>query len=287
MRTLLFLFLALVGYYALVVMFTASTASLNPPPPKAILDIRDLGEGEVPPPSRFDPRIQVNLNPPGNSSGTAFAIAPKIWMTAAHVVNGCDRIYILNNGRWDSSRIKAQAKSSTNTDLAILTTQMAKPGFSLAKVQDLHRGQSAFIVGYPKGNTGQVRATLIGRGHARFAARRHSPEPVLVWAETGRSKGLVGSIGGISGGPVFDALGRIIGVATAESARRGRVFTAAPRSLHSVVRKWRIDTAKAKPAGVFAAPSFDRTSNALRKNGRVVKVVCLVNKPRRPNSSRR
>src|SRR5678815_5073598 len=63
---------------------------------------------------------------------------------------------------------------------------------------------------------------LVVRGHG---ART---EPVLVWAETGRTEGLQGSLGGLSGAPALDADGRVIGVTIAESPRRGRIYTTAP-----------------------------------------------------------
>jgi serine protease Do len=56
-------------------------------------------------------------------------------------------------------------------------------------------------------------------------------EPVLAWAEQGRTSGLRGSLAGISGGPAFSANGQVIGVTIAESARRGRIYTAAPTSI--------------------------------------------------------
>ena len=55
-------------------------------------------------------------------------------------------------------------------------------------------------------------------------------EPVLVWAETGRTDGLKGTLGGLSGAPALDDQGRVVGVTIAEAPRRGRIYTTAPET---------------------------------------------------------
>ena len=53
-------------------------------------------------------------------------------------------------------------------------------------------------------------------------------EPVLAWAEIGRTAGLAPSLAGLSGAPALDAAGRVIGVTIAQAPRRGRIYTTTP-----------------------------------------------------------
>ena len=101
-------------------------------------------------------------------------------------------------------------------------------------------------------------------------------EPVLVWAETGRTDGLKGTLGGLSGAPALDAQGRVMGVTIAEAPRRG------PHLHHRAgdhrTRPW-------SPSGRHAARGragdgdhrrqLRRVADDLRRDLRVAQVVCL------------
>jgi hypothetical protein len=273
MRNLLLYALVLAALY-LAARYSSPDVWLEPPAGE--LDERDLGAGTVPPPSRRDETIRVETGHKSSSTGTAFAIAPGTWMSARHVVEGCDQLYLLKGATWGSGRVPANSSYSPNSDLSVITAAWQETGFPVARAVDLRRGQTSFIIGYPQGKEGELRAKLLGRGRAVFSSRRRMSEPVLVWAETGRSAGFSGSIGGISGGPAFDAHGNVIGVAVAETLRRGRVYTAAPRSINRARHRWEIDPEETKVAGKISRSNYKQTGDYLRQTGRVVKVLCLV-----------
>ncbi len=275
MRNLFLYFLVLVAFQMLA--RHRSTPSV-PAPPSVELDPDDLGAGAVRPPSRDDESILVEGGGPRqSSSGTAFTLGDGVWMSAAHVAQDCDRTYILTGqGSWSGDRVRAYSNISQQSDLSVLTTDWEKPAFALANPRDLQRNQTAFFVGYPQGLAGEVTGKLVGRGRAVFAGRRHQTEPVLVWAITGRSKGMSGTVGGISGGPVFDARGQVIGVTIAETMRRGRLYSAAPRSIHKAIGKWGVKPETSVPAGNFSQTDYADQGDYLRATGRVVKVICMV-----------
>jgi len=274
MRNLFFYALVLAALYLAAVYRSPAPVLV---PPTGELDVRDLGSGAVPPPSVRDAVIHVQLGEATSSSGTAFAVGPGQWMSARHVVENCDRVFLLTeNGNWRGGYVLAQTQISGSSDLAILTADWLKQAFPLAATGDLQRNQSAFIVGFPQGKAGELHGKLLGRAQAVFAARRRMSEPVLVWAETGRSGGFTGSVGGISGGPAFDAVGQVIGVAVAETMRRGRIYTAAPRSITRAAANWDVVPQITQTAGVFSRSNFEEQGNYLRAVGRVAQVVCVV-----------
>ena len=105
----------------------------------------------------------------------------------------------------------------------------------LALSEPLRRGQRAFHPGFPQGEPGEASSRLLGRENLMVRGNGARTEPVLVWAETGRTEGLEGTLGGLSGAPALDAQGRVLGVTIAESPRRGRIYTTAPEVVRAAL----------------------------------------------------
>jgi serine protease Do len=97
---------------------------------------------------------------------------------------------------------------------------------------------------------------------------------VLVWAETGRTDGLKGTLGGLSGAPALDDQGRVVGVTIAEAPRRGRIYTTSPETTARALAVSGRRLADA-PATPISADNYGRVADDLRRNLRVAQVVCL------------
>ena len=83
---------ALVLGVVLWVVFSGETDDAPPPPPEAI----EQEGAMLPPPSAFDERVLVQVTAPKSGVGTAFAINGEgQWLTARHVVDGCNEIALL------------------------------------------------------------------------------------------------------------------------------------------------------------------------------------------------
>ena len=104
----------------------------------------------------------------------------------------------------------------------------------------------------------------------KVRGRYTNDEAVLAWSELGRSRDLTGSLGGLSGAPVLDKDGEIIGVVSAESPRRGRVYTVAPRYLRGII------TEPGTGTEPLSLETYSVGADRLRRDRRVSQVICLV-----------
>jgi hypothetical protein len=98
---------------------------------------------------------------------------------------------------------------------------------------------------------------------------------VLVWAEAGRTDGLKGTLGGLSGAPALDAAGRVIGVTIAEAPRRGRIYTTVPETMRRTLETSGRRLGNPQPGQPITPENYGRVADGLRRDLRVAQVVCL------------
>ena len=239
-----------------------------PPPPD---EIEGALLGPVTP---FDPAVTVNApdTPFQPASGTAFSIAGEgRWVTAKHVVEGCRRpALVVGGGR----AVAADVRLAPKADVAVLLTRGGPPAVPVAMNQRLRLGMRAYHPGFPQGRAGEVTSRLLGRETFKVRGRGAHDEPVLAWAEVGRTIGLDGTLSGLSGAPALDRMGRVVGVTIAEAPRRGRIYTTAPDTFGPAIRG--IQRAD-EPilTETFTVDNYGRLSDDLRRDLRVAQVVCL------------
>ncbi len=262
----------LVIVVALVVLALGRQERVNAPPaPPPLPNEEGLLLG---PASAFDPAVVVDVPQKTEPAvGTAFSIADRgVWVTARHVVEGCARVAIVvGEGRGVAARVLIDPKS----DAAILTTEGGASPLPLGLDRGLRRGDRAYHPGFPQGRPGEATSRLLGRENLVIRGRGARTEPVLAWAETGRTENLVGDLEGLSGAPALDSAGRVIGVTVAEAPRRGRIYTTAPESLAHA-----INTARQAPAGFASGEAvtpgnYGIVADDLRRDLRVAQVICV------------
>jgi S1-C subfamily serine protease len=250
-------------------------ADAPPAPPPELESSADTGDGALlPAPSQFEPEVMVEVGPVTSGIGTAFAIdARGWWLTARHVVDACDRVgLVVSRGRAVEA---VEVRVARFADLALIKTDRAPESLALDVTEDDFRiGQVAFHVGFPQGRPGEAATRLIGRETLIARGRYELQEPVLAWAELGRTKGVIGTLAGMSGGPVFDAQGRVVGVTIAESARRGRIYTAAPASVVQLLQLNDV-APKGAPAPALTLTNYGLEADKLRRSLAVAPVVCI------------
>jgi len=222
----------------------------------------------------FDPAVTVEApdGPFRPSAGTAFSIAADgRWITARHVVDGCRRpALVVGGGR----AVAADLRLARGADVALLITDGAPPGLPVLSRPELRHGQRAFHPGFPQGRAGEVSSRLLGRETLQVRGRGKHDEPVLAWAEVGRTEGLEGTLAGLSGAPALDRQGRVLGVTIAEAPRRGRIYTTSPETFAPTVRGQAVPE-DAPPDEPITIDNYGRVADTLRRDLRVAQVVCL------------
>ena len=239
-----------------------------PPPPD---EIEGALLGPVTP---FDPSVTVTApdSPFQPASGTAFSIAGRgRWLTARHVVEGCRKpALVVGGGR----AVAADVRLSPRADIALLITAGGPPALPVTTSTPLRVGQRGFHPGFPQGNPGEVTSRLLGREVLKVRGRGAHDEPVLAWAEVGRTSGLDGTLAGLSGAPVMDRRGRVVALTIAEAPRRGRLYTTAPDTLGPAIRgeQQADEHLLSEPITI---DNYGRVADDLRRDLRVAQVVCL------------
>lgn len=256
-----------------VVVFVLFRVDQRHDAPEALPDAPTTGSF-LPPPSQYDPAVLVEVGPVASGMGSAFAISPDgWWLTARHVVDGCEAVGLIVS-RGAAARV-VDVKRALFADIALLKTESAPTALAIdTSERSFQIGQRAFHVGFPQGRPGEAYSRLIGRETLIARGRYDIEEPVLAWAELGRTSGLRGSLAGISGGPALASNGQVIGITVAESARRGRIYTAAPSSILRLLRVEQIE-AQGAPSERLTPDNYGQASDDLRRNLAVAQVVCV------------
>ncbi len=280
--------LDVIAVLVLLVGIAASAigSGLTPKERRPTPDFQNQGEraSTLAPSSDEDPSIEMRREIKASDvSGTAFAIAPGVWMSAEHVTESCSQLLVEVEGRFMRG---GNLVEHPTADVSIFRTSGSGPALPLSATLD--PGQTGFHHGYPSGKPGDVLSSLIGRARVRVSGAVQRIAPVVVWSESQRFPRDIAELGGISGGPTLDAEGRVVGVTIGGSKRRGTVITAAPVSMREVVAQ--ADARPLPARGPNLRPSPNRVveyGNTLRRDLSVAKVVCLTKpRSRRPLSRR-
>jgi len=242
---------------------------------------RPEGRGPLRDKSRHDGKVIIDVEKKQRKTmaiGTAFSISKDgVWITAKHVTSGCDQMILLvshNKGYLATDIIE-----HPSADVSIFRTKAGAIPFQIES-QVLNYNTEGFHFGYPRGKPGDVYSRLIGRRILNIRGAETGKEPVLVWAEKRRFPDHHLSLGGISGGPIVNKAGNMVGVHVAGSVRRGRAYSSLPETVTHLIKRAELAAIKtqeeAQSKAHLTPQNFLVTGKALRKRLSVAKVICIV-----------
>ncbi len=211
-----------------------------------------------------------------SSTGSAFSVSSEgYWLTARHVVEGCDQSYIQTETR-EGVRV-GRTVIHPQADVALLITDGAPEGLPIATSRKGKR--ESFSVGFPKGGPGAVHGRFLGEMTMRHTGWRGYRERVYAWSIVSEIPQRFASLGGLSGGAVIDAAGRVVGIVQAESPRRGRFMTARPETYQKMFELAGVNVPViSEPASKarISAANYGSIARELITTLRVAKVLCRV-----------
>ncbi len=183
----------------------------------------------APPAASFRPNLVIEggVQPRrgGSFIGTAWALSGSdAWLSARHVTDGCRQLSFLAGPRLPAATGHPSADVS-----AIPIGRRNADGLELSR-DPLTTGEEVYLVGFPAGDAAAVYGTVSGTGVLDHRSLGHR-ETVVVVAQRKRVPSGSAELGGISGGPVLDADGNVVGTVIGGAARRARSIISVERNV--------------------------------------------------------
>lgn len=223
-------------------------------------------------PPRVDESFVIDdSEPEGSRMGTTFAVDNTgVWLTAAHVTRRCTRVGLVNSG---DVRSVSRIMQSLRDDVTLMVGGLRASESLLVNDEEIAPGAPAYHMGFPEGEPAVIASQFLGSTTIRH---QNHEESQMVWAEGRRLPEFDGELGGASGGPVLAADGEVVGLISASTPRRGRILTATPQALTSMISASRAVTGAARPVAIRNAQhALDRFTRYLQ-TGVIREVYCDV-----------
>ena len=245
----------------------------EPPPP-----VPGAAQMPIPTDSPFAAAPIASVSPAvQRTARTGFSLGEAgLWVTAADGLESCHTPGVMvAEGR----AVAGKPRPGADAMQVLATPGAGVPGLPLAGAGQVGPGELGFIPAYPRGGPGEVAVRLLGPQTHRVLARFVANAPVLAWAEIGHTEGMKGARPGLVGAPVLDGAGRVVGLVLSEAPRRGRIYSTTPEGLRRALAASGAAPGPAGPGQPIGTDNYGRAADDLRRDLRVVQVVCLSGRP--------
>lgn len=211
--------------------------------------------------------------PPEDSQGTAFIVDNGgVWLTAGHATSGCRRVELVVDDR-RTAAVGGVMQEATR-DISLIRQGLRAGAALPLSFSPPAEGSIGYHMGFPGGEPIVVSSRLIGTAGARESNGRI--EPMLVWAEQWREPNIGGGLEGISGGPVLTEDGRVVGVISAVTNRRGRILTTHPDTMRNIVIKSGAVKPGAAPVMISSPRDAVSRFRGYMSSGQIRQIYCEV-----------
>ena len=232
-----------------------------------------VSSGDLPPVDIATEKIPDGLT----ERGTSFYLGDDLWLSARHVVNNeCARVIMVVAGKNVAARIKYLDE---NSDLAILQAHVPSVTAMPIELTATEDNEHGYAFGFPQGSLGATADEYLGRTRLKLGGFLSGDAPVLAWTETERYPADLDLLAGISGGPMLDEKGNVVGIIVAASSRRGRNYTVAPEILLEAERQSAGEDSipGQNPARDIVVPPVVLTASArgMDESHRIVETYCI------------
>lgn len=269
------------AFYGALLMLVASASSAYLTSDRMIGRGRALSE-MIPPsmvPTADLPVVDITTEKIPNGfteRGTSFYLGNDLWMSARHVLNDeCAHIIMIVDGK----NVAAQLKyTDDSADLAVVQATVPEVPALPLETAEPAGDDGAYAFGFPQGILGGTAGSYLGRTKLKLGGFLSGSAAVLAWSETSRYPDELDSIAGISGGPVIDEKGNVVGVIVAASVRRGRDYTVAPEIMLNAKRRFGDAQGPAPvPVRDLVTPpvALSKSADAMKKSNRIVETYCI------------
>ncbi len=151
----------------------------------------------------------------GTAFGSGFAIAPHLVATNRHVVESMVRRQIRVVGKHTSCHVDGVELDPTN-DLAVLRVSEELKPLRVGGFEFVEPGEQVLALGFPAPSSGRHSENIyISRGIVNSIRKTEAASERVIFVDT-----KIGS--GMSGGPLINALGEVVGIVTLTQYRMGR-----------------------------------------------------------------
>ena len=219
-------------------------------------------------PAPYNLVLESEHGPRASGTGTAFSVGDGVWLTARHVVNACKAVVFLEDGDGVVGFATRTVHHPT-ADVSLLFSDLRGPPLRIASAEEEpDRHANGYLFGFPRRTYRSFPAKLVEARILDREAPTEAPFPILIWAEQPKPD-RPPDYGGLSGGPVLDGQGRVVGLSVGSDTHLGRVLAAAPELLREMMgRHVRPDMLGRDPG--TALPSGED----LRAQGTVRQIFC-------------